>query len=164
MLSSNKLHVCLLTALVFSVSSSAERTRWCSPDAAATKGTLLYPPIARAAHISGPVIVRVTYRPSGEVLQVEPASGPHILSQSVVQQLSSWRIGTSAPGDDLCQSLVIAAFALGDDTEEHAIQIADSSSLRVAVSAEPLTISDPSGCLKMRRRIFRPRGWFRHCD
>lgn len=47
-------------------------------------GDITYPPIARAAHISGTVEIDLVIRPDGSVQQSEVISGPRMLSQAAL--------------------------------------------------------------------------------
>ncbi len=139
------------------------QTRWCSMKR--VEGKLDYPPIGRAAHVSGVVISRVVFRPTGEVVAVERISGPVILSDSVEKQLRTWTISAEAIGEELCQSLVVSTFALDEPKDDAPQQlISEPSVFRTSVNSFSIVISDPAGCLRIKRRWLRPTAWFRHCD
>jgi hypothetical protein len=50
--------------------------RWCSIASRAPGDTLVYPPIAKAAHVEGVVLTRVSYTTAGLVLGTQTISGP----------------------------------------------------------------------------------------
>jgi protein TonB len=50
----------------------------------------MYPAIARAAHISGSVVVRLVVSGDGIVTSATPVSGPPMLSPSAVDAAKNW--------------------------------------------------------------------------
>jgi hypothetical protein len=78
---------------------------------------LTYPAIARLARVSGVVLSRIIYSPSGKVLDVEQISGPPMLSSWTADQLKKWSVKTDATGDENCQELVITEFKMNDSRE-----------------------------------------------
>lgn len=57
----------------------------------------MYPPIWRAAHLSGRVVVRVTVR-AGRVVDTDVKSGESHLQVPTVSNLKTWRFGTDVNG------------------------------------------------------------------
>lgn len=51
----------------------------------------VYPPIAKAAKISGTVVLRATVSATGSVEQLEVVSGPPLLQQSALDAVRQWR-------------------------------------------------------------------------
>lgn len=108
----NRLFIFFAIAMVWHICQA--ETRWCSITAKAKSDTLLYPPIARVAHINGTVIGRLTFSTSGRVLGLDVVSGPPMLVRAVTDQTRSWTIKTDATGNDPCQTLFVADFGFGD--------------------------------------------------
>ena len=50
----------------------------------------VYPPIARAAHVSGPVVVRLVVSSSGAVTSATPISGPPMLQSAAGDAAKKW--------------------------------------------------------------------------
>src|SRR5215831_19284041 len=50
-----------------------------------------YPPLAKAAHISGAVVVEVTIDESGDVISAKPISGHPLLKDAAVQAAQGWK-------------------------------------------------------------------------
>ena len=50
-----------------------------------------YPPVAKAARISGTVVLQATISKSGEIEDLHVISGPAILQQSAMEAVKSWR-------------------------------------------------------------------------
>lgn len=56
-----------------------------------------YPPIARAAHVSGDVEVRFRLEPDGSTSNIQEVSGPLMLSHALASFIASWRFQTPLP-------------------------------------------------------------------
>ena len=54
----------------------------------------------------------MVYVPNGKVIRVESISGPAMLVDSVLRQVSTWTVKTDARGEELCVSLIIADFRI----------------------------------------------------
>jgi hypothetical protein len=135
--------------------------RWCNVTGKDPSNKFIYPPIARAARVSGVVLLQMIYIPNGKVQKIEPISGPRILSDILARQLMDWTVKTDATGDELCETLVIATFELADSypsTLEGTWAGIGPGTLHLSAETSPLPIamvnSDPAPL----------RGWnlFRH--
>ena len=51
----------------------------------------IYPPIAKAAHITGQVSVELTVNPAGDVAKVKVKSGPAMLQQAAIDAAKQWK-------------------------------------------------------------------------
>jgi hypothetical protein len=131
--------------------------RWCDITGQSSSDKLVYPPIARAARVSGIVLARITYSPQGDVQEVATISGPPMLAKFVNVQLRSWHLKTNASGNDPCQSLAIIDFRLVTDDKPAGAppQPTSGSIMRFSIEAQPLTLSDPEGNFSERRHRFR---------
>jgi protein TonB len=58
---------------------------------ALSKPAPVYPPIARAAHSSGTVVVQVKVDECGNVVSAKAISGPPLLQQAAVEAAYAWR-------------------------------------------------------------------------
>ena len=120
---------------------AAAQTRWCSITGKAKTDTIFYPPIARAAHITGTVIGRLQFSPDGKVKNFEVVSGPVMLTTAVTNQVKSWALRTDAEGEEPCQSLFIVDFRIGDsDIDQKPVQANRASMFQVSVRAQPLIL------------------------
>jgi len=54
---------------------------------------LIYPPIARAAHVYGTIILRVSFQTTGEPDHIEVVSGPKMLQESATEYVKGWKAG-----------------------------------------------------------------------
>jgi Gram-negative bacterial TonB protein C-terminal len=52
--------------------------------------TPLYPPIAKAAHVEGDVVMLVSFKLSGEVEKVDAVSGPEMLRPEATNYVKGW--------------------------------------------------------------------------
>src|SRR5882757_1109520 len=57
---------------------------------------LKYPPIARAAHVQGDVVVSFRQTPEGRTADVELISGPPMLRGIAVENVKAWHFATTA--------------------------------------------------------------------
>jgi hypothetical protein len=58
----------------------------------------MYPPIAKAAHITGKVVVRVTVK-DGLVVKTDVRSGQRFLESPTVENLKTWRFAADVTGE-----------------------------------------------------------------
>jgi hypothetical protein len=149
--------VLFAAALLLSVCRA--EARWCDVTGHGDSDKIVYPPIGRAAHVSGTVLARVTYSPRGEVKDVTSVSGPRLLAIPVATQLKTWHLKTNALGGELCQSLTIIDFriASADSSLVRPPQPVSGSIFRVSVVTKPIvlyTISDPAPKKRHRFLLF----------
>lgn len=132
----------ILVAIALTGTAHAE-PRWCSTAGKDPTNKFIYPPIARAARVTGVVLLRMEYVPNGKVVRIEPISGPRLLSDTLADQLMDWTMRTDASGDQPCVTLVIAKFTmagLGQQSPGEATIEGLPSILRLSAEAEPMTI------------------------
>jgi len=55
------------------------------------KTTPVYPPIAKAARVSGTVVLQATISKTGSIENLHVISGPAMLQQAAMQAVKSWR-------------------------------------------------------------------------
>ncbi|GGH00416.1 energy transducer TonB [Silvibacterium dinghuense] len=121
--------------------------QWCNRVTKVSGDPLFYPPIARAARVSGVATIRLTLDAEGKVADVAKISGPPMLLTFYAKQLQHWQFRADAAGHP-CQFLAIASFQIGPNsiTEAWKSQLPIGNILRFSVEAEPLildVISDP---------------------
>ncbi|MDE3162420.1 MAG: hypothetical protein KGL64_04090 [Acidobacteriota bacterium] len=134
-----------LALILFAVTSACPaEPRWCSVVGRDPSNIIVYPPIARAARVSGVVLAHIIYVPNGKVEEVQPISGPILLSRSLTDQLMKWRVKTDAQGDAPCVTLVIADFSFSDSSPPTKLAPTPPSIFRIAIEAQILIISDPA--------------------
>jgi len=51
----------------------------------------IFPPIAKAAHVGGTVVMLATFKLTGEVESIQIVSGPEMLRQSATNYVKGWR-------------------------------------------------------------------------
>jgi TonB family protein len=67
---------------------------------------LNYPPIAKAAHVSGTVVLLATFDLTGKVTNVKPISGPLMLQGTAIDYVKRWQANSST-GSRECPVAVI---------------------------------------------------------
>jgi hypothetical protein len=141
--------------------------RWSSVSGNELSGKLVYPRIARAARVSGVVLGRVIFLPSGEIQSFDFIGGPPMLSGDLARQRKSWIVETDAQGSQPCVTSVIADFQLDDSslhcepsqsgTKSYPIDVSVPSILRLKLATEVISFCDPGGYMS-RRSAFRRVG------
>jgi hypothetical protein len=134
--------------------ATASDPRWCTITSKRNTDKLVYPPIARVAHVGGIVIQRINFTNAGKVLSVESISGPQMLATSTAGQLKTWHLQTDATGDQDCQSLILVRYRIYLDdpppTEEHQ---STPGMFQISIDGLSLVISDPAATITKRRRF-----------
>ena len=142
--------ISILLSALFLASCCHAEARWCAIIGKDPADELAYPPIARDARVSGVVLSRIYYFPTGQVEHVEAISGPAMLSRALSEQMNGWKIKTDPQGNDLCTTLVIAEFRLKLSDEvikERPKNQATPSILYLSTDSEPPIISDPASVI-----------------
>src|SRR5262249_827341 len=60
-----------------------------------------YPPVARAARISGPVTFTATVTPAGDATSIRFVEGHVLLQKTVESAVGSWKVGADAAGQEI---------------------------------------------------------------
>jgi hypothetical protein len=150
--------VFILVVVLLAPACRAE-ARWCDITGHGDSDKLFYPPIARAARVSGIVLARIAYSAQGDVQEVVNISGPPMLAKFVSVQLRSWHLKTNASENDPCQSLAIIEFRLVTDDKPAGSppQPTSGSIMRLSIETQPAILysnSDPRSTIIRRRRFF----------
>jgi hypothetical protein len=134
----------LLFLVVFVIATflkASAQTPWCTDAKRIEAPGILYPPIARAAHISGTVIGRLHLSPDGAVENFEPVAGPVMLSRSVANQVKSWKFQTGSQLRTACQNLLVVTFTIGDsESAQEDIGTPPPGILQISVRVEPIIL------------------------
>jgi hypothetical protein len=76
---------------------------------------LKYPPISRAAHVEGSVILLTTIAHDGTVVETKPISGPMMLREAAIAYVKGWKANTS---DGSRQCPIVITFRLTGPTDK----------------------------------------------
>ena len=150
--------LCLAVCFIFlGQSARAADIRWCTITRKNEENKLIYMPIAKAAHVEGVVILRVSFSTIGDVLKIEPISGPQMLVKSSSEQLKMWHLTTTAVGDAPCQSLVVIRFRiLPEDysmpqVEQSPNETRPAGIYLISVDSHPFPMAGPTPALTQDR-------------
>lgn len=108
-----------------------------------------YPPVARAAHIEGHVVIKAIVGTDGSVLQAQIISGHPMLSREALLSVSKWRyqplVHDGSPVEVV--TTVTVEFKLSDQPQTMPTAISDSAAISVVDSqaASPETIQLTNG-------------------
>jgi TonB family protein len=120
---------------------------------------LIYPPIARAAHIGGTVILLVRFAQNGSVTDARMLSGPPMLRGSALNFVKDWRANEYS-GPRECPivvsfNVIESAGPVCAPQESGPDKFVRSDTQHVSISVHPLWICDPAGTVtKTRKRWF----------
>jgi TonB family protein len=90
---------------------------WCAAAIPQERSAPLYPPIAKAANITGTIIGRLSLSEQGNVTGFEVVSGPEMLRHTVVSEVQKWKFQPQSSEPRSCEILVIVNFTIGQDTD-----------------------------------------------
>jgi outer membrane biosynthesis protein TonB len=111
----------LLLLTAFAATASCRQVSaqepWCADATRIEAPMIPFPPLARAAHVSGAVIGRLLLSEQGTVQKLDVVSGPGMLVSAVDAQVKKWKFRPQQLGPHECQVLLIVEFTL--DREEN---------------------------------------------
>jgi hypothetical protein len=112
----------------------------------------LYPPIARAAHVSGNVIMLVMFTASGKVAKIQIVSGPQTLRPPTIAFVIGWQ-ANGYSGFRNCP--IVIRYVLGESPIEHQFVRTDLQHV-IVYGKNPPCLCDPPATLGKRKRWFWP--------
>ncbi len=134
----------LLAFLVFAGAlSSSElfaQTSWCSYAVRIEAPLITYPPIARAAHVSGVVIGKLILSDEGVVQDFVTLSGPAMLVDRVSKEVKNWKFKQQQSAEHSCQALLIVGFTLDRDNNPDPTP-APSNGIKIWINASAPAIN-----------------------
>jgi TonB family protein len=102
----------------------------------------MYPPIAKAAHVEGDVVLLVTFKITGEVEKIDIASGPKMLERAATDYVKGWRANDYS-GPRTCP--IAIAFHLLRENEKATPAVFRQDLQHVTLNATaPILYSTPS--------------------
>jgi hypothetical protein len=110
-----------------------------------------YPPIAKAAHVTGKVISIVTFSSDGSVSGINVISGPEMLKTATRTYIAGWK-AQAAGGERNCP--VVIDYQVSDSEPEHPFVRDDSQHVRVF--GQTVCLCDPPADRVHRRRWYWP--------
>jgi hypothetical protein len=130
--------LCIMLGFILTCQiATAADTRWCTITGKGPADTVAYPPLAKAAHLTGEVLTRLTFNPDGEVVKTSTIRGENLLADLTNQQLLRWRVKTDATGSEPCQNIILVTYELVDDKVSTETSVTFSPTLiRITVKAK----------------------------
>jgi len=127
----------------------------CPLDNAVASRPLVYPPIAKAAHVSGDVTTTLTFDRLGNAVGFRNWTGPAMLRKSAEEYLRSTKIPALPSYESSCDSNFFIEYRLTTDKDTvNGSVVTKGDSNHFLVEAAPVIISDPAGYTVTRRRKF----------
>jgi hypothetical protein len=133
--------LCLCSALPAAYAQSAP----CGISFTKTWKSPIYPPIARAARVSGAVVMLVQFDRAGTPLHVDVVSGPQMLRKVALESASIMQVNEFT-GPRECP--VVVNFSIGDC--EQPSKWKKAALPRMSVCAEAIILSDPAFTITRR--------------
>jgi hypothetical protein len=145
-----------LLFLVLSTAAASAQPNTCGGLTSVTDGAkAFYPPIARAAHVSGMMILLVSFKTTGETDAIKVVSGPPMLRQGAIDYVNSWKTNTYT-GPRTCPIVVVYQLSGGTcDYHTRKDDFVEKPDIQhPIIHGETLMLCDPSGTLGKRKRKF----------
>lgn len=116
---------------------------------------LIYPPIARAAHVTGRVALMASFARDGSVSSLRTLYGPEMLRKTSEEYVAGWRVNAWG-GSRECP--VIVEFKLYEDVtceaQRHAPVVTQLDSIHHEIVSDAYMICDPISRVQKRKRKF----------
>jgi len=109
-----------------------------------------YPPIAKAAHVTGDVIFLASFRKDGSVSDVSILSGPEMLKAPVIEYVRAWRANEYG-GSRECPFVI--TFRLNEDDK---VGVKRLDIQHLAIYGQAPCLCDPAAELHTRRHWYWP--------
>jgi TonB family protein len=99
----------------------------------------IYPPIAKAARVSGTVVLKATISKTGEVEHIRVVNGPPLFQQAALDAVKTWRYSPSLLNNQPVEveKTVTVQFVLGAPSPQEAALPDESSSAPIVASSSP---------------------------
>ena len=101
-----------LFVCIFTSGAALAQTARCGLTSVEASKDLIYPPIARAAHVSGTVILLAEFELDGHVGKMSVVSGPEMLKMPAQEYVSGWKANEYG-GSRTCP--IVISFQLNTD-------------------------------------------------
>jgi|ERR1700733_2452386 len=128
----------LLLALAVSATCFAQKND-CDLGAVIDGSPPAYPPIAKAAHVLGTVIMIATFKQNGDVTNIQVLSGPAMLQQSALDYVKRWK---AVPYSGIRNCPVVVSYLL-DKADKSNGQSERLDSQHVNVYGQTVCLCDP---------------------
>jgi len=138
---------------LFGLQASAQQT--CHLMGIKSSGFLEFPPIARAAHVTGEVTVHTVFRADGSVASTNTVSGPEMLRRSEVAAayIKTWKVNETTEGQ-ACDIAISFQFAESASCDLEPPTVAMTSLQRFIITAHPIQTCDPQTTVTQRIHRF----------
>lgn len=125
----------------------------CSMDGVSESKQSTYPPIARAARVSGEVSARVAFDKKGYPTGLDQYAGPAMLKAATEEYLQSWKI-KPLQYIDSCHATVLIEYRLTAATEviESDVKVFKADPTHILVEDHPVLTVDPAATITKKKR------------
>ena len=128
----------------------------CPSDEAIESGSLVYPPMARAAHVSGEVSARIAFDQHGKAISVDQFIGSEMLRATTEAYLKSWHRQPLPSYMESCHSNILIEYRLTAATEQVQgdTKIYKADATHILVEDHPALIIDPDATITKIKKHF----------
>jgi hypothetical protein len=126
----------------------------CSMDGVSESKQPIFPPMARAAHVSGEVSARVAFDKKGQPTGVDQFAGPQMLKAATEEYLQSWQI-KPLKYIDSCHATVLIEYRLTAATEviESDVHVFKADPTHILIEDHPVLTMDPSSTITKKKKF-----------
>ena len=142
------LHGCLALLFACHISGRAQSPP-CGLSSMSNSRPPVYLPLAKAAHVIGPVIFMVQFALDGSVVRIDVLSGPEILKASAVEFVKDWKANPYT-GPRTCP--IVVNYVLDNGSGNSPKQGFSDVQHFTVVAAAPPCLCDPA--IDRRRKLF----------
>jgi hypothetical protein len=114
-----------------------------------------YPPIARAAHVSGDVSARIAFDGKGQVTDIDQWTGPDMLKKTTEDYLRSWQLKSLPSYMHSCHTTVLIEYRLTTATTEVPgnTQVFKADPSHILIEDHPVLLVDPAAEIPKRKKF-----------
>lgn len=127
----------------------------CPMDGVSESKQPTFPPIARAAHVSGEVSARVAFDKKGHPTGVDQIDGPEMLKATTAEYLQSWQIKPLTYIDS-CHATVLIEYRFTEATEvvESDVKVFKADPTHILVEDHPVMLVDPASTITKKKHFW----------
>lgn len=141
--------------LLLSLSSACIAQGACGLSKMTEAATPVYPPIAKAAHVEGNVILLVTFKTTGEVEKIDIVSGPKMLERATTDYVKGWHANEYS-GPRTCP--IVISFHLLRENEKATPGVIRQDLQHVTLNTSPpILYSTPSYSAQVAKQTYNCR-------
>ncbi len=130
------------------------RSDECPTDGVSESKRPTFPPIARAAHVSGEVSARIAFNKKGHTTAIDQITGPHMLRAATEEYLQSWQLKPLEYLDS-CHTTVLIEYRLAaTEVVDSEVKVFKADATHILVEDHPILLIDPSSTITKKKHFW----------